>query len=157
MNLTSFQKIPSIDGVVNLSSIEPLYFAGLLQSKEAVQSLVKLGITTFVDLKKTDEANGSKTDCEWIRSSNANYFNLPVSDPREDIDYAFNERMREIIESSQGKVLIYCASSNRVGYWFGRYLKEVVGLSKEKCYEYALKTGLASESAISKFKEQIGV
>lgn len=157
MNLTEWSSDSSIAEVVNLSSVDRFYFAGIITSLAAIQNLVASGVTTFIDLKKADEALGSINDSRWVRDSNANYFYRPVSNPAEDIDFSFNEKMKSIIDSADGKIVIYCMSSNRVGYWFGRYLIEVVGLAKAKAFEYALKAGLKNEASIEKFKEQAGL
>ncbi len=157
MNLTNW-KTPTIKGVSNLKLVDDrLILAGKIESLAAVKELVNLGADTFIDLKAPDEHLGSRNDCKWVHESGANYINLPVRDLEYDITFDFHQRMKALLETSKGKVVIYCMSSNRVGYWFGRYLAEVVGLKLGDCYEYALKSGMCSDSACASLKSRLKI
>ncbi len=157
MNYTNWQTL-EVPGVCNLKEVDDkLLFAGKIDSIEAVKELVSLGADTFIDLKGEEEHLGSANDKTWVHQCGVNYFNFPVSDLSEDINFEFHQKMKALISSSRGKVVVYCMSSNRVGYWFGRYLAEIVGLHLNYCYDYALKAGMCSESAITQLKKRFKI
>lgn len=153
MNLENWSHLEGHADIANLTGVDRFIFCGEIKSKEAFEFLVKNhDVKTFIDLKAPNEGAGSKRDAEWAHSLKTNYFNLPVSSLSEDINFNFHEKMRSILDASEGRVAIYCMSGNRVGFWFGRYLAQVIGHSKEKCLRYALKAGLAKEQSIELFK-----
>lgn len=153
MNLESWPELKQHPDIENLAGVDRLIFCGEIKSKSAFEFLVKnFKADTFVDLKTPSEGAGSKRDAEWVHSLKANYFNLPVASLSEDINFTFHEKMKSILDSNQGQIVVYCMSGNRVGFWFGRYLAQVIGHSKEKCLRYALKAGLAKEQSIELFK-----
>ena len=153
MNLENWPELEQHPDIVNLVGVDRFIFCGEIKSKEAFGYLVKnLDVGIFIDFKTLNEVAGSKRDAEWAHSFKANYFNLPIACLGEDVNFSFHEKMKSILDSTEGKIAVYCMSGNRVGFWFGSYLAHVIGHSKDKCLRYALKAGLAKEQSIELFK-----
>ena len=55
----------------------------------------------------------------------------------------------------KGKVLIHCASGNRVGVWLGGHFHKDHGFSKEESLALAKKLGLTQEQAIANVKKYL--
>ena len=155
LNLENWQDYPAITGIKNLKSIdERLFCAGQIESKEAIQSLRDLGVDVFIDLKKPDECAGSLRDYAWIKEKGGRYYNYPIANPASDIDFSLHHLVSDLLDREE-KILIYCVSSNRVGYWFGRFLYDCVGISRAQSLKMAQAAGLAAESSIASFKAEV--
>lgn len=149
---TGFASTPhSIDdwvGVPRLSENDSVLFAG--QPTEAgFKILADSGVKIVVNLRSIKEM---QTKVEFdeaavVKLLGMKYIHIPVvpsSFSSMDVD-----RLIEVLAMNQNtRILIHCASSNRVGAMWAAYLNRELGFDSDKAIEYGKNAGLRSDSMI---------
>ena len=147
-------------GVPRLSKNDSVFFAG--QPTEAgFKMLADSGVKIVVNLRSVKEMQ-SKIDFDEaavVKSLGMKYIHIPV------VPSSFSsmdvERLIEVLDQAsigtnkQSRILIHCASSNRVGAMWAAYLNRELGFDSDKAIEYGKKAGLRSDSMIEAAKRVI--
>ena len=82
-------------------------------SAEALAALAEQGYTTVIDLRSADEDRGFD-EAATVEGLGMKYISLPVAGGS-GVSYENAEALDRILAEVDGKVLLHCASSNRVG------------------------------------------
>lgn len=140
-------------GVPRLSKNDSVFFAG--QPTEAgFKMLADSGVKFVVNLRSIKEMQ-TKVDFDEaavVKSLGMKYIHIPVvpsSFSSMDVD-----RVIEVLDQAsmdtnkQSRILIHCASSNRVGAMWAAYLNRELGFDSDKAIEYGKNAGLNSDSMI---------
>lgn len=89
-----------------------LYTAGQ-PSNKAWQLLAKEGVTTVINLRSDEEMAGSG-EAQLVEENGMQYIHIPVAGAG-DISFEKAQLLQQAMAGVEGKVLVHCASSNRVG------------------------------------------
>lgn len=81
--------------------------------KEAWELLAAQGVTTVINLRSDEEMRGSD-EAGQVAAASMHYVHIPVAGGG-DVNRANAARLHEAVASAPGKVLVHCASGNRVG------------------------------------------
>lgn len=141
-------------GVPRLSENGVIYFAG--QPTEAgFRTLAQSSVKIVVNLRSIKEMQ-TKVDFNEaivVESLGMKYVHIPIvpsSFSPEDVD-----RLREVLDqvdldrNQKSRILIHCASSNRVGGMWAAYLNRELGFAPDKAIEYGKNAGLRSDTMIN--------
>ena len=147
-------------GVPQLSENGAVYFAGQ-PTDSGLKDLAERGVKIVVNLRTLKEVR-SKIDFDEaavVKSLGMKYIHIPV------VPSSFSsmdvERLIEVLDQAsigtnkQSRILIHCASSNRVGAMWAAYLNRELGFDSDKAIEYGKKAGLRSDSMIEAAKRVI--
>jgi len=122
-----------------------VYFAGL-PTKQGIRELAGDGVKLVVNLL-TDAEQSKRVSFDepaFLESLNIDYLQLPVKPKtlsKQDVD-----RLAEKMAETKGKVLIHCASSNRVGALWASYLALHEGMPVEQALAHGKAAGLRASS-----------
>lgn len=132
-------------GVNNLYEAQRFCFAGQPDEPTLVWLLEDRGVRTVINIRVPGEMTGMGMDARGLAEEyGARYESIPVSVStfsRADID-----RFAEIISASEGRVLVHCASSNRVGGLWAAYLATHHDVPIEDAIEIGRSAGLSRAS-----------
>jgi len=139
----------------NLYQTDGVYFAGLPTERGFAQ-MQEAGVTLVVNLLTEPEVKGRLQFDEQALSESLGmtYVHIPVSPEsysREDVD-----RLAEAMAKTDGKVLIHCASSNRVGALWANYLMIEDGLSKDEALRQGQAAGMKAPAMVAAFERVAG-
>ena len=81
-------------------------------------------------------------DRELFEANNISYYNFPVTNI-EKIDFSLLEKIKEILQTHNGNILIYCASANRVGAILSLYLNKICGHPKDRSLNIGTQIGIS--------------
>ncbi|MCH8823636.1 MAG: protein tyrosine phosphatase family protein [Planctomycetes bacterium] len=141
-------------GVPQLSENGAVYFAGQ-PTESGLKDLAERGVKIVVNLRSIKEMQ-TKIDFNEaivVESLGMKYVHIPVvpsSFSPEDVD-----RLREVLDQAdldmnhKSRILIHCASSNRVGGMWAAYLNSELGFDPDKAIEYGKNAGLRGDSMIN--------
>lgn len=144
-------------GVPRLSENGAVYFAAQ-PTESGLKDLAENGVKIVVNLRSVKEMQ-TKVDFNEaivVESLGMKYVHIPVvpsSFSPEDVD-----RLREVLDqvdmdmNQNSRILIHCASSNRVGGMWAAYLNRELGFDPDKAIEYGKHAGLRSDSMIKAAK-----
>lgn len=104
-----------------------------------LEALAELGYTTVVNMRGPNE-QGS-TDPAAVEALGMTYVSIPITGAT-DVNEANARRLSEILEDSDGPVVVHCASSNRVGALFALKAFYVDEASPEDALAMGKETGL---------------
>ena len=138
----------------NLFQTDAVYFAGL-PTEEGLKQMQAAGVTLVVNLLSEPEVKGSQLDEQALTESlGMTYAHIPVSPAtfsRDDVD-----RFAKAMEGAQGKVLVHCASANRVGAMWASYLILHQGLEKDEALSHGKAAGMTSPALVEAIERVTG-
>lgn len=89
-----------------------LYSAGQ-PSDKAWELLAQDGVTTVINLRSDAEMAGNN-EASLVQENGMNYIHIPIAGAG-DISVEKAQLLQQALANTEGKVLVHCASSNRVG------------------------------------------
>lgn len=98
------------------------------------------GVGTVINLRTDAEMAGS-TEPSAVAAAGMDYLSIPVAGT-EDVDRAHARRLWQAIAEADGKVLVHCASGNRVGALLAIGAAEARDLTPEQAVAYGRAAGL---------------
>lgn len=116
-----------------------LVTAGQL-SPEQMTALAAAGATHFVSLRLAEE-NGSGWEEAFAADKGYAFTRIPVAGAA-GIEDGNARTLHDLVESTEGTVVVYCGSSNRVGTLLGLGRARFGGLSNEEALEFARLAGM---------------
>jgi len=99
------------------------------------------GFVTIIDLRTEKEPRGFD-EVQVVESLGMRYESLPIANAG-DLNEENAERLGNLIDASDGPVLVHCASGNRVGALFA-VLRRLEGYSVEESIAYGRNLGMRS-------------
>ena len=138
--------IEGVEGAPNLSRDGRFYFSAQ-PTPEGLRELANRGVVKVINLRRQSEMDEHVDfdEAAVVDSLDMTYVHLTF--PREGRDEWLEEFITELGET-RGPVLIHCASSNRVGAVWGRYLRVKRGFSADDALLRARAAGVGSDSLI---------
>ncbi len=135
---------------------QTVYFAGQ-PSPADLAEYKKLGVTTVVNLRTADEMKMAGIDeAAAAKAAGLKYVNVPIgSAPPTDSDLA--RIYAELLKAPKEKVLLHCASSNRVGMVWAIFRGTQQRVAPEEALAEGKAAGLKAP-ALEKFaREKLGL
>lgn len=108
---------------------------------EDLNRLQAEGVTTIISLR-TETENSGYDEVSEVTNLGMRFISLPISG-KADISTEKAEELNHILEQTDGKVLLHCASGNRVGALVA-LIANSQGDSPEQSLELGKKAGLGS-------------
>lgn len=132
-------------GVNNLFRSGRFYFAGQPDEESLVKLIETEGVRTVINIRTPAEESGMGVNERAVADERgARYETIPISPStfsKADVD-----RFAEIVGSSEGPILVHCASSNRVGGLWAAYLTAHHNVPIEQALEIGRSVGLSRDS-----------
>ncbi|KRA45305.1 sulfur transferase domain-containing protein [Pseudoxanthomonas sp. Root630] len=100
------------------------------------------GVRTVIDLRGPQEVRGYDEAGE-VEALGMTYIALPISG-KEDISAANAQALHALLQGREGKVLLHCASGNRVGALLALGAAQLDGLSADEALALGRSAGLKS-------------
>ena len=135
-----------------LTRWEEIYLGGQPSPKD-LQALRAQGFETIINLRKVDETDWDES--EAVAKLGMHYVHLPFSSPAELTDELFDKALENLAAAEEGKRLLHCASSNRVGAIWYAYRRLEGGLSAEAAEQEARSSGLRSSNLLEVAREYV--
>lgn len=122
----------------------PGLYTGGLPDERALREFAGLGVTTVIDLRRDEEraANGTQLPATTLRMR---YIALPIADAN-DLTSDNAKRLKQAIDESEGRVLLHCASGNRVGALLALMVYHEERASPEQAIAFGVDAGLGGLS-----------
>ncbi len=98
------------------------------------------GVTTVINLRTAGEMAG-RDEAAAVAAAGMHYIHLPVAGAG-DIDAAHADKLWQEIERAPGRVLVHCASGNRVGALLAIGAARHGGMSPAEALAFGKKAGL---------------
>lgn len=136
----------------HLIRVDNIYVGSKVLSKDQVELVKRLGVESAVDLKARGETEFE--DQKEFEALGINYVHLPVTD-LEKVDFELVKKLGECIQDRSKKVLVYCASGNRVGALLALHSYFVCGHPVERSFEFGVKVGLSREGSQKTVKDRL--
>lgn len=121
--------------------LRPGLYVGGQPDPAQLQALATQGVTTVIDLRGADEDRGYP-EAERVRALGLRYVALPVNGAA-GVSEANAQALQQALASSEGPVLLHCASGNRVGALLALMAHER-GASEEAAIAEGRAAGLGS-------------
>lgn len=146
---------PTIEEDVSLgpslraTKYDQLYFSGQ-PTTEDLKDVKRAGIVAIVNLRPPMEHDWFQ-EKEVTQRLGMKYHSVPFRFP---LTRAYIEEVNEILSQydPSEKILIHCASGNRVGIWLGGHLHTIKKKSKEEAYFSVESSGLSRPGALEVLK-----
>ncbi|QGX40467.1 fused DSP-PTPase phosphatase/NAD kinase-like protein [Permianibacter aggregans] len=127
--------------MINAGQPTEQIYTGGQPSLSDLDKLKAAGVTTVVSLRGADEQLPFDEKKE-VEARGMRFISIPVAG-KSDINFEHAKQLQAVLSDSDGKALVHCASSNRVGALFA--LNAVAeGKSLEQAIETGKRHGLAS-------------
>jgi len=144
-------------GIPNLTMHEDLYSGGLLctgqLSEEQMAMLKTQGVKSFVSLRRATE-KGAGWEEAYAQENDVNFTRMEIAGAAGvTLDAAKN--LDALLAESEGPVVLYCGSSNRVGTLVGLAAHAVDGMPKDEALALAEASGMKSLTPV--FRKLIGL
>lgn len=123
-----------------MSPEENIYSSGQ-PDEAAINKLKAFDFSTIINLRPDSEMQGSQ-QAQWIENADMQYIVLPITGP-DDITFANAERLHGLLTQAHGKVLIHCATGNRVGALLALCAAQYKNLPTEQAIAYGKAGGLS--------------
>lgn len=137
-----------------LARVDNVFVTGKIDSHEQVDFLRDLGIKLAIDLKEPGE--NEFAEYQNLKMAGINYVNMPVGNVK-DLDFDSAKAFGDLLDSTEGPILVYCMSGNRVGAMIALHLAMVCGHSKQKAIEVGERVGMVKENTKSIISETLGL
>lgn len=130
-----------------LHKLDNIYISSKVDSQDKLSFLKEKEIRLAIDLKRPEET--SIDDADEFQKENIEYLSIPVAD-FSDVSLSELEIIDKVVKSTEGNILIYCMSGNRVAALLALYLVKVCGHPKSRAVDLAKKIGLTKEALENK-------
>jgi len=112
-------------------------------SHEDFATLATQGFGTVINLRSAQEMQGSD-EHTLVQSLGMTYVHIPIDGP-EDVTLEHARTLHQAMsQASEGKLLIHCGSSNRVGALLALRAHDILGHTKSDALAYGERAGLES-------------
>jgi uncharacterized protein (TIGR01244 family) len=124
-----------------------VYFAGK-PTQLGLETAVGDGVKTVISLMPVEEARQSVAFDEeaTVEGSGARFVRIPVT--IESFSVADVDAFADAWSATDGKILMYCSSSNRVGGMWAAYLIRYRAISQDEALGAGLNAGLKTDAMI---------
>jgi len=134
------------DDVRNLSRAGRFYFAGQ-PGEDAFDRFADQGVDVVVNLRSQQEVDALGFDeSATVLDAGMTYVHIPVTP--DTFSTADVDRFAEVLDRSEGKILVHCSSSNRVGGLWAAYLARKRDVPLEEALELGEAAGLSRETMV---------
>lgn len=99
-------------------------------------------VTTVINLR-TDEEMEGRDEAVEVAAAGIDYQRLPIADEA-DIDAAHADQLWQRIEAAPGRVMVHCASGNRVGALLALGAARHGDMSPQQALEFGQRAGLTN-------------
>lgn len=99
-------------------------------------------VTTVINLR-TDEEMEGRDEAAEVAAAGLDYQRLPIADEA-DIDAAHADKLWQRIDAAPGRVMVHCASGNRVGALLAIGAARHGDMSPQQALEFGQRAGLTS-------------
>lgn len=145
----------NVPGINNAFKVENFYFGGQ-PDESALEFFLNEGVEVVYNLRSVGEADFQAEEA-LLKAKGVEYNFLPFL-----AETGFSEEcINNLNQLKQGaeekKVLIHCASGNRIGGWYLIYLVKVKGLDFTAALAEAEKAGLSNPGLAQGVKEYLGL
>lgn len=127
-------------GVKNLRKVDQNLWVGGQPSIAQIAELKEAGITRIINLRSYKEMKFD--EAKVADQLGIEYVSLPIAGAK-DINFENSRKVRKLLDEANGKVLLHCASSNRVGALLALSANEK-GASKSASLAIGKASGLSS-------------
>lgn len=143
-----------VDGINNAFKVENFYFGGQ-PNQQGLQYFIDQGVKTIYNLRGFGEDDFSDQEA-FLKENNIEYKHIPFMG-----ETGFNPECLETLgQLKQGegedKVLIHCASGNRIAAWYIIYQVKVKGIDFDTAYDEAIKAGLTNPGLGEAIRQFLG-
>ncbi len=131
----------------NLYHDGDFFFAGQ-PTPAGLRMMAEKGVTTVINLRLDKEMSERVNFDEpaMAKELGMKYVSLPMSTGTYSMENV--DALDEALEHAQGKVLLHCGSSNRVGVLWANYLHRYRGLSLEEAIARGKAAGMTRDSLV---------
>ncbi len=128
-------------GITPLTRSADVFFGGQ-PSEAALRTASDHGVTTVVNLRSAAEMNQSVAldEATLVEDLGMEYVSIPIT--RQSFSVADAQRLDAALRAASGRVLIHCASSNRVGALWAVYLHSHRGMALTEAMEHGRRAGM---------------
>lgn len=119
-----------VNGINNAFKVKNFYFGGQ-PNQEGLDYFINEGITKVYNLRSYGEADFSEQE-RYLADKNIQYIHLPILGPNGFEPDAVSELAKLKHANDEEKVLIHCASGNRIGAWYILYLVQNQNMDLEQ-------------------------
>ncbi|GHE30235.1 beta-lactamase hydrolase domain-containing protein [Vulcaniibacterium thermophilum] len=116
-------------------------------------ALAARGVRTVINLRPEAEL-GERDEAAEVAAAGLRYVNLPIAGAA-DITPAQADALWSALQSSDGAVLVHCASGNRVGALLALAMQRHGGMTPEQALEFGRSAGLKGLEPV--VRERLGV
>jgi uncharacterized protein (TIGR01244 family) len=129
----------------NLFQDEGMYFSGQ-PTEVGLEEMAAAGVTTVINLRADGEMAEKVPfdESAVVERLGMKYVHLPFTS--ETFGPSLVEQVADAIDGSDGKMLLHCASSNRVGAMWASYLNRRRDVGLDEAVERGKAVGLRSEA-----------
>ena len=139
--------LPGWEGVNNLFSSDEFFFAGQPDSAALVRFGRETGVGTVINIRDPRElAQLGYDEAVLVGSLGMRYVSIPVTPGS--FSVADVDRFADVLSETDGKVLVHCSSSNRVGGLWAAYLARSKALPLDQALQHGEAAGLRSPDMI---------
>ncbi len=97
-------------------------------------------VTTVINLR-TDAEMGDRDEAAEVRAAGLDYIHIPIAGA-EDIDATHADELWQRIQAAPGRVMVHCASGNRVGALLAIAAARHEDMSPQQALEFGQRAGL---------------
>ncbi len=134
------QRITDMPGMTHLWRVNNLFLAGQ-PAPETLDALKDAGINKVINIRSSGEAD-FKWEEEGLAERGIEYKHLPIMGEK-GIESDVCKKISDEI-NDQDKIVVHCASANRVGAWLITYLVDYKGFDFESAVDLAMNAGLSN-------------
>ena len=142
-------------GINNAFQVENFYFGGQ-PNKEGFQYFIDQGVKIIYNLRGVGEDDFSEQE-DFLKENGIEYKHIPFLVENGFSSDCLDELGKLTQGESEEKILIHCASGNRIGAWYIIYLVQVKGLDFDTAFEEGIKAGLTNPGLGQAVRQFLGV
>lgn len=133
--------------------LKPGLYTGGQPNATQLQHLANQGVVTVIDLRTQDEDRGID-EANLVQALGMRYRTLPISSAA-DINADNARALKQLLDDSQGPVLLHCASGNRVGALLALIAAQEPAIDAESALKQGKAAGLTSLEPV--VRERLGL
>lgn len=134
----------------HLVRVDNVFIGSKIISDKQIELLKSLEVEMVIDLKGCDETEFD--DKTGFDKYGINYTHFPVTDLSK-INFTNLQEFAKLVNHTSGKILVYCASGNRVGALMALNACLICGHPKQRSFDFGVKIGMNRESTQNYIKE----
>ena len=134
---------------LNLSTVERFWFSGQPDADD-LKAASEAGVELVITLRAPAEFDWDER--AEVQALGMEYRSVPISGEEPFSAETFTRVDRVLDEFPGKKVLVHCASSNRVGAWFATHLVRERGMSIEDALAVGSAAGMTKDSLVERVR-----